>query len=457
MIVKRVAAQSKRMTEARSIELLILYITNPADSTCLGEHISQSKNKTCSYFTAVNYFCDPNDINALCQETIDLAEQKHVNASDVINHYILSCDRLRYSTNQDIDFIVNALITKLNILDCQYLYGRHDDSESTHIHLMVNRVNPATYQTHCMKTSPMIKLGPKAKAPKLKKRKKYKSSKARPTKTTSPTYTEIELKTGFENPEKIIHALITPILESSRSWGYLHLRLRELGMSLVRSRRGFVVSMGSYCVKALNINKRFSKKNLESKFGPFIQQSTPIAPQFKMELPEVPIQLISDDKLRTAVFQIYLQERETFLNLKALLGKTEQETYEKEIEDYKIVINAKLKQLVEDNEANGVEIAKNLREQLELYKTERQAYSQRNAFKLRSEQTYNFDKWCTRRNIDIKQFYQLSATKNLDKQRLKIRLDRATGSPLDRLDDDLSILPAPEPEDLFGWINCEAD
>ncbi|CAI3802944.1 relaxase/mobilization nuclease domain-containing protein [Rheinheimera sp. MM224] len=449
MIVKLVAAPFKRAKEARRIELLIPYITNPEKSNSPDDHSSPSVEETCNYFSAVNYFCNPTDINALCQETIDLAEQKHSNAVDVINHLILTCDELRNATNQDIDFVVNALITKLNLLDCQYLYGRHDDSESTHIHLMINRVNPATYQTHCINNYPALKS--KQKTSKLHKHK----SKVSSNKPTKPTYTEIELKTGFENTETTLSTIIAPIVDSSRTWGYLHLQLRELGMSLSKTRCGFVITAGSHCLKTEIINQRFSKENLESRFGTFVKQLTPITTQFNLELPETPIQLITDDKLRRVVFQIYLQEREAFFNLKAFLDKSDSEAYEKEIEDYKIVINSKLKQLVSVSKSSGDEIAKNLSEQLEFYKIERQAYWQKNSIKLSSVQAHHFDKWCAKRNIDFKLFYQLSAKKNLDEQRLKIRLDRAKETPLDRIDYDLSILPAPEPEVLFGWINSK--
>lgn len=428
MIFKRIAAKSKRTSERSRIERLIRYISNPESSRSPDADGSEFKIEKCTYFRAVNYFCDTSDIPGLCQETADLADQKHVNASCVINHYLLSFDKFYVPSNDEIDFSVKTLMTTFEMLECQHVYGRHDDTDNIHVHILVNRVNPSTYQAHRINGGFDIRAGHQARmlieealcltpAPK----------------SSSPAFTPIELATGFEQWDRTITSIVKPILDITKSWEYLHLCLNEQGMTLIRSGNGLVITLGSYLVRASKIDQRLSKNNLELKLGPY--QPPYIIRNVQVNLEEFsrPIQLIKDDKLRMAVFSVYLRDRAKFLYLKSILPGSVAKSIDNEMRSFKAQINAKLKKLSEEQWENEEEIAAKLREKLEKFKVERQQFWQKEIENAPTGDYLNFDKWCELKNIDFNKFYQLSDTKNHQWQLLKLRLDCMGSTPLDEI------------------------
>lgn len=428
MIFKRIAAKSKRTSERSRIERLIRYISNPERSLSPDADGSEHKIEKCTYFRAVNYFSNETDLAAICQETIDLAEQKHVNASGVINHYLLSFDKFYEPSSHEIDFSVKTLMTTFEMQDCQHVYGRHDDTENIHVHILVNRVNPSTYQTHRINGGFDIKAGHQArefieKALGL----------VAPKKSASRAYTPIELKTGFEQWDRTITSLVKPILGIARSWEYLHLCLNEQGMTLIRSGNGLVITLGSYLVRASKIDQRLSKNNLELKLGPY--QPPYIIRNVQVNLEEFsrPIELIKEDKLRMAVFSVYLRDRARFQYLKSVIPGSVAKSIDNEMRSYKAHINAKLKKLSEEQWANEEEIAAKLREKLEKFKVERQQFWQMEIEKAPTGDYHNFDKWCELKNIDFEKFYKLSDTKNHQGQILELRLNSTGSIPLNEI------------------------
>lgn len=434
MIFKRIAARSKRTSEPNRINRLIRYIATPEKFASPDADGFEAKVEKCTYFKAVNFFCDPTDISAICQEITDLAEQKHPNASGVINHYILSWGKHHHPSNMDIDHSVKTLMAKFEVLECQYIYGRHDDTENIHVHIVVNRVNPITNQTHRINGGFDIKAGHQARELierqlGLEPLKKF----------TEPAYTPIELDTGFESRDRTISRLIIPILDSSRSWAYFHLQLNEQGMALFRSGHGFAISLGHYRVRASKIDERLSRNNLERKLGEFVPSLT--AKNTSVNLNDIPIQLIVTDKLRMTVFSIYMDFYAKYLVLKAKLSHAIKSDYNREIHNYKVQMEVKLKTISDAELLDGEQIVAELHKQLEIYKLARQQHWQDIAKQCPPAERATFKNWCRDNNIDHKQFYQLTATKNLDEQRIKIRINRNLGTPLDQLTDELSQFP----------------
>lgn len=432
MIFKRIAARSKHTSEPNRINRLIRYIATPDKYTSPDADGNAVRVEKCTYFRAINFFCDPTNISEICRETIALAEQKHPNASTVINHYLLSWDKCYRPSNADVDQSVQTLITKFEMLDCQYIYGRHDDTDNVHVHIVINRVNPTTNQTHRINGGFDIKAGHQA-----RELIQNKLSIAPVKKSLETAYTPIELDTGFESRDRTISRLIIPILDSSRSWAYFHLQLNEQGIALFRSGTGLAISMGNYFVRASKIDGRLSRNNLERKFGEFIPSLRAINTSLKMN--DVPIQLIVTDQLRMAVFSRYMRDHDKYLQLKAKFLPAIESDYNKEIENFKADITAKLQKI--DNEAwlDGEHVVRDLQKQMEAYKLERQQYWQDIANQCPGDNIGTFKNWCTKKNIDINQFYQLSALGDLNEQRIKIRINKNSGSLLDKLTDELRL------------------
>jgi hypothetical protein len=155
-----------------------------------------------------------------------------------------------------------------------------------------------------------------------------------------------------------------------------------------------------------------------------------------------PIQLIKEDKLRMAVFSVYLRDRAKFLYLKSILPGSVAKSIDNEMRSFKAQINAKLKKLSEEQWENEEEIAAKLREKLEKFKVERQQFWQKEIEKAPTGDYHNFDKWCELKNIDFNKFYDLSEAKEHRHQLLQLRLNCSGSFTLNELiDGDSKLLP----------------
>lgn len=430
MIFKKIAARSKQKSESNRIKRLIEYVTNPQGARSPDQDEHHSKTEKCTYFRAVNYLCDPSNIKQLCIETTDLAEQKHANASHVFCHYLLSFESNYKPTNSEIDLSVNVLIERFEMKECQYIFARHDDTDNTHVHILINRVNPTTYQAHRINGGFDITAGQEARE--IIER----VLKLNPlTKNNLASYLPIELNTGFQSKNRIIHEMAINILEHSRTWQYFHLLLNEKNLEIRPSRTGLAISYGSYFVQASDIDGRLSKKSLEAKFGPFQPSQKPYLTDFSVDNQFVPLKLITEDKLRSALFAVYQEKHTRSIFLRKKYLEQMELSLESDIAREKAIIENKIKQFSTiSTEESVLEVALKLHEKFEIFKQERKLHWSNQAKELPPEQDYYFDQWCKKKNIDIKKFYNLNQALSLSEQRLWIRINPNVGTPLDEID-----------------------
>lgn len=427
MIFKKIAARSKKTSETNRISRLIRYVTNPEKSINPDFDESQTKTEKCTYFRAVNYFSIGLDIEQICIETIELAEQKHANASHVFCHYLISFDSYYKPSNSDIDFSVNTLIERFGMKDCQYLYGRHDDTNNTHVHILINRVNPVTYQAHRINSGFDIKAGQEAlqiivKALKL----------IRPVKSANTVYLPIELKTGFESKDRTIHKIIMPVLATSLSWSNFHLELEKKNVAIMPSKNGLAIAYGSYYVQASKIDGQLSRKNLEKKFGSYQHPVNRFVSNTCVDEQYIPLKLICDDFLRSKVFAMYRLKHKESLELHKKYLQIIANSRQKELEIEKNRIEAKLKNFaLNAPQESVIEVVQALQEHFANFKAQREKYWIEETKKAPPPKDHYFDRWCKSKNININKFYKLSHKLDFEKQRIEIRINPEKKTPLD--------------------------
>ncbi len=430
MIFKKISARSKQTSENNRITRLIRYVTNPEKSISPDLDESQTKTEKCTYFRAVNYFGLGLDIEQICRETIELAEQKHANASNVFCHYLLSFDSYYKPSNSDIDFSVNTLIERFGMQDCQYIYGRHDDTNNTHVHILINRVNTVTYQTHRTNGGFDIKAGQEAREV-IERALKLKPL----AKNYFHAYLPIELRTGFESKNRTIHKIIMPIVNSSQTWAYFHLRLHENNIAISPSREGLAIFFGSYCVAASQIDGSLSRKNLEKKFDSYMPPKHQLIPNIQVDEQFIALDLILEDKLRSAVFAMYQKKHQRYLELNKHYLQTMAKSLQDDLLAEQKKIEQKLKHFAEyETNENVMEVALMLQHQYQIFKAAREKHWAEETKKLPAAKDYYFDRWCKVKNINIKKFYKLNQNLDFEKQRIEIRINPTKGTPLDKLD-----------------------
>lgn len=158
MIVKKIRNPRKSSSKAVRIHRLTDYIDRP--------HIPYSANleKNLSNATAESANAVPQRSARRTQEkciyagargvfTTTRADQKvemlalahqAVRSQDPISHYVLSWRAGEQPTSAQVEEAVQLFLDELGLSTHQAFYGLHGDTDHRHLHLMINRVHPAT-------------------------------------------------------------------------------------------------------------------------------------------------------------------------------------------------------------------------------------------------------------------------------------------------------------------------
>lgn len=251
MIIKQVAMKSGN---SGSFKGLVDYLTNDKNNISRVGEITLSNLKADS-------------INSALIEIKATQLQNTRAKSDKTLHLIISFPEGERPSKEVLLNIENDVCKKLGLSAHQRISVVHDDTDNLHIHLAINKINPKSKRL-IEPFQSFRKLTAAAKECELK----YNLTIDNHEQTQSHSESNIQ-NFEIQKGEESLCAKIRKIkdqLNSAKDWSEFKELLANNGCEIKVKANGFIFVSENIHVKASTVDRNFSKKKLEEKFGIFI-------------------------------------------------------------------------------------------------------------------------------------------------------------------------------------------
>ncbi|GHS88789.1 hypothetical protein AGMMS49957_10890 [Synergistales bacterium] len=274
--------------------------------------------------------------NVISKETaaieMEALATDNTRCKDPVFHAILAWREMEIPTNEQVDKAVQIALKELDLQGCQALWSLQSDTQNRHVHIVVNRIDPETGKAIIPANGWTYKALERA-ARKIELAQGWeseqsgfysvtddgkiieKSKREKPAISTSAK--DGEAHTAIKSAERIAQEVAAPILNSAKSWGELHEKLAEHGISFEAKGSGAVLHIGKVIIKASKASRDTSMSKLTARLGDYISrpEGTVIADR-KTE----PVERASKDSVKSD-WERFVTERETYFQDKKE-GKT---------------------------------------------------------------------------------------------------------------------------------------
>lgn len=206
---------------------------------------------------------------------------------DPVYHVILSWREGEQPTNDQVHQASMAAMKSVGMESHQYVLAVHRDSDNTHVHLMVNRVNPETYRAvypdrdfykldYCMRETELIQGWQHDKGPHAVVDGKIIRAPREATTPPLPTKTrDMEAATGCQSllsyAQSASPELVTAV--EAGGWQALHAALRRHGLEIREAGQGFKIrdltDPSATPVKASDVAPELGGGKLKKRLGEF--------------------------------------------------------------------------------------------------------------------------------------------------------------------------------------------
>ncbi|SFP14899.1 Relaxase/Mobilisation nuclease domain-containing protein [Cohaesibacter marisflavi] len=260
MIAKRTALKN-----TRGASRLIRYI---ADAKEKGEKLESFWMSNCDAGTELE------DIDFAIIEINATQGMNHTSKADPNYHLVVS---FAEGEKPDIDVlkdIEKEFADALGFSDHQRVVGTHKNTDNFHMHIMFNKVHPETFKMHtpyrdfkilqetCMVLEKRYGLRPE----------KGREEKKERTNTKAQDMEGFTWEKSFSSFLRENKDLLKILRDASSSWAEFHEKLDVLGVVIKKRGNGLVfVDQGTGVHdKASNVDRSFSKAELEKRFGSYV-------------------------------------------------------------------------------------------------------------------------------------------------------------------------------------------
>jgi hypothetical protein len=279
MIVKKVPNPKYSAAIPDRIRGLTSYIVRP--------ELTDPAEK-CLCAGARGFICD--NLRDQQNEMIALATAPK-RAVEPIIHYVLSWHEDEMPTSKNVEQAVDLFLAHLGLSDCQVVYGLHIDTANVHLHLCVNRIDPASHKAIRVNGGFDLEAAHQAIAIiedeqgwRRETNARYVASGPNIYRTgwdaerpaVSARAQDKELRNGEISAESKAHHVLRLALETAQSWSAFHAILARAGMIYRREGNGAVIVVDGVQVKASTALRAASWSKLIKRFGDF--KGGPAAP-----------------------------------------------------------------------------------------------------------------------------------------------------------------------------------
>lgn len=244
---------------------------NPGKSSLvrLVNYVTSEQNKAHRVSEVFITNCQHSDPDLAAREMV-LTQLKNRRAkSDKTYHLMLSFRPGEDPSPETIRRVETELCKRLGFTEHQRIAVVHRDTDSVHMHIAINKIHPTRFRIHdpymdhfalgkeCEKLEKSLFLRPDNHTPTGKTKAERKAG-------------DVEALTGQQSLLSFIREECLPALKSAQSWEELHRELAKAGLAIKLQNNGvnFVAASGER-VTGSGVDRMFSRKGLEDRFGPF--------------------------------------------------------------------------------------------------------------------------------------------------------------------------------------------
>lgn len=206
-------------------------------------------------------------------------------------HAIASWPPGEMPTQRQIEEAINIISQGLNLEECQCVYGRHQNTEHTHLHIAFNRVHPETYKaidpahgwTKKALEKAMREIEIKQGWGRELNGKHYTiiNEQVVPVKSLEKEQSltqkvmDFEAHTGEESAQSKIRGIIPKnLMDNIKNWGEFKAELAALNIVYEKKGSGAIFRFEGQEVKASNIAKKYGFARLEKQLGTYFENKT---------------------------------------------------------------------------------------------------------------------------------------------------------------------------------------
>jgi len=333
MIVKKMKRTNFSKSKAVMISELVDYIFAPHDE--LGRE-KLAHYGTLNFLTTTRA-AQKNEMIALAEESIQ--------SRMPVTHWVLSWKDAEQPTPDQLDFAVEYFLRRMELEGHQTLYVQHKNTVNTHVHIVVNRVNPDTLKVRRPNHGFDIDLAHIAIAEiehiqgwQSEENRVFRQSRAgafweKTTRDTPNVCSRAESRenaTGEKSAQRIAQERGRTIIKEATSWGELHAGLADVGLRFEKKGSGALIWVGDVAVKASSVDRAFSLPKLVKRLGTFEAGEYPEEKATLRPEPMPPIKTMFAEE-----WQEYQRERELEKKKRALILKQKKDTLQRWEEERK--------------------------------------------------------------------------------------------------------------------------
>ena len=210
---------------------------------------------------------------------IALAEEA-TRSKDPIDHWLLSWNAGEQPSTTECREAVEILKRHLGMsVDHQAVCALHSNTENTHLHIVLNRTDPETFRVadngwsidraHQAVAEIVQRQGWEQEMNAVYQTGKGEKRRNKGVSGPRTKARDFENATGAKSAERIAMDQIPKLLHAAQSWSDVHSVLTPKGFRYEQKGSGALVWVGETAVKASAIGRKFSRKRMEERFGPF--------------------------------------------------------------------------------------------------------------------------------------------------------------------------------------------
>jgi hypothetical protein len=277
MIGRKVKNPMKAATKAGRVKRLVAYIRDPQGTT-------PGTRERLLYQGSRGFFAGTPD-----GQTAEMLALAHgcARSKDPLNHYVLSWPTDEQPTGAQIEAAVTILLDEFGMQHHQAIYALHGDTDNTHLHLVLNRIDPETERAgkinrgldiealhravarieHAQgwRAEPGARYAVGADGQVRRRHDEPPARKRHP----APERGEREHRTGQQSAERIGIEAAAPVIARATSWAQLHQELGALGIRYETKGSGAVLVIGADRVKASDAGRAASLAAVQKRLGQF--------------------------------------------------------------------------------------------------------------------------------------------------------------------------------------------
>lgn len=235
----------------------------------------------CVRYGARNFLSDT--MNGHILEMAELASVA-TRSRDPIEHFMLSWPEGEQPTPAQAEAAVDMLIRHMRLDEHQAAWGLHADTDTLHLHLVVNRVHPVTekpvkinkgFTREALHQALSMIESAQGWAPEDGARYELDAGGApiRREISNEPALSAqaraLETRTGEASAQRIAQEAVPDIIAQATSWGDLHRAMARAGLRYERKGSGALIWVGDQPIKASATDRGASLNKLQKRLGPF--------------------------------------------------------------------------------------------------------------------------------------------------------------------------------------------